>query len=46
MDVNVYLDVHVVVDLVADAVVCLDVQAHESDYVSVQDHVQVHVGRF
>jgi len=38
--------VNVVVDVVAVAVVCLDarnVQAHDSDYVSVYDHVQVHV---
>ena len=37
MDVYVYLDV--VLDVVANAIVCLDdaVQAHDSDYVSVYD---------
>jgi hypothetical protein len=33
--VDTALDVVVVVDLVAVVVVCLDVQAHDSDYVSV-----------
>ena len=41
VDMDVGLDVNVV------AVVCLDepasVQAHDSDYVCVYDHVQVHV---
>ena len=40
---HVDVDVDVVLDLVADAVVCLYVQAHDSDYVSVYDHVQVYV---
>jgi hypothetical protein len=37
----VAVDLVVVLDVVADVVVCLDaapVQAHDSDYVSVHDH--------
>jgi hypothetical protein len=45
--VDVDLDLDVVVDVVADVVVCLDdgtaVQAHDSDYVSVDDHDHDHV---
>jgi len=40
------MNVDVVLDVVADAVVCLHacgVQAHDSDYVSVHDHDHVHV---
>jgi len=40
------VNVDVVLDVVADAVVCLDaggVQAHDSDYDSVWDHVHVDV---
>ena len=40
---HVDVDVVVVLDVVADAVVCVYVQAHDSDYVSVYDYVQVHV---
>src|SRR5262245_7090928 len=44
MDVDVNVAVAVVLDVVADAVVCLDdlfVQAHDSDSLSLYDHVQV-----
>jgi hypothetical protein len=37
------VDLDVVLDVVADPVVCMDVQAHDSDYVRVYDHDHVHV---